>query len=157
MENFKDLLTITPITYTEKNVVKIDIVWDYGEGDRDANDYHEYNEKLNANEFFRDKKLIYLLAYLNGHYAYVDDNDYIDFDALIEAADNLHYWFLDVGVEGYPDDINVLNSLKITYYDNNSNPFNITFDDIYKRWENMSDEGVWKEVNEVLKSNEDED
>lgn len=150
MENFKDLLTITPITYTEKNVVKIDIVWDYGEGDRDANDYHEYNEKLNANEFFRDKKLIYLLAYLNGHYAYVDDNDYIDFDALIEAADNLHYWFLDVGVEGYPDDINVLNSLKITYYDNNSNSFNITFDDIYKRWENMSDEEVWKEVNEVL-------
>ena len=126
MENFKDLLTITPTTYTEKNVVKIDIVWDYGEGDRDANDYHEYNEKLNANEFFRDKKLIYLLAYL------------------------LHYWFLDIGVEGYPDDINVLSSLKITYYDNNSHPFNITFDNIYKRWENMSDEEVWKEVNEVL-------
>lgn len=152
MENFKDLLTIIPTTYTEKNVVKIDIVWDYGEGDRDANDYHEYNEKLNANKFFRDKKLIYLLAYLNGHYAYVDDNDYIDFDALIEAADNLHYWFLDVGVKGYPDDINVLNSLKITYYDNNSHPFNITFDDIYKRWENMSDEEVWKEVNEVLRN-----
>lgn len=69
---------------------------------------------------------------------------------MIEAADNLHYWFLDVGVEGYPDDINVLDSLKITYYDNNSNQFNITFDDIYKRWENMSDEEVWKEANEVL-------
>lgn len=55
MENFKDLLTITPITYTEKNVVKIDIIWDYGEGDRDANDYHEYNEKLNANEFLEIK------------------------------------------------------------------------------------------------------
>ena len=39
--------------------------------------------------------------------------------------------------------------LKINYYDENGTPFNITFNDIHKRWKKMSYEEICKEINDI--------
>ena len=143
MENFKDLLVITPKVCNDKNVVKIDATWDYGD-----RNYDECHETFDADEFFKDKKLIWSLAYLDVFGTYVEGNDYIDFDTLSHVVCRYDLWGF-----GKEDPAHSLKGLEITYYDENSNPFNVTFDNIHKRWETMSEEEVCKEVNEVLKSN----
>lgn len=143
MENFKDLLTITPVE--DKNVVKIDAKWDYCDGN-----YTNKHESLNANDFFKDKKLIMSLAYLDIYGEYIEDNGDIDFDAL----SNVVKW--EHNLWGYGVDISAhsLVELGITYYDENGNQFNVTFDNIHKRWETMSEEEICKEVNDVLLNND---
>ena len=51
MENFKDLLVITPKVCKDKNVVKIDATWDYNDAD-----YDERHETFDADDFFKNKK-----------------------------------------------------------------------------------------------------
>lgn len=141
MENFKDLLIITPKVCEDKNVVKIDTKWDYNDAD-----YDECHETFSADEFFRNKKLIWSLAYLDAFGTHVEDNDYIDFDTLSDAVWRYGLW-------GFGDDnpAHSLVKLEITYYDKNSNPFNIKFDNIHKRWKTMTEEEICKEVNEIIK------
>ena len=141
MENFKDLLTIIPKVCNDKNVVKIDAAWDY-----DDADYDECHETFDADEFFKDKKLIWSLAYLDAFGTHVKDNDYIDFDTLYDVVCREGLWGFGAGVSAHS-----LEGLEITYYDENSNPFNVTFDNIHKRWETMSEEEICKEVNEIIK------
>lgn len=147
MENFKDLLVITPKVCNDKNVVKIDATWDYNDAD-----YDECHEVFDADEFFKNKKLIWSLAYLDAFGTHVEKNKYIDFDALYDVVCGDYYlWGF-----GEDDSAHSLEGLEITYYDENSNPFNVTFDNIHKRWKNMSEEEVCEEVNNVLLGNEDE-
>jgi hypothetical protein len=141
MENFKDLLVITPKVCNDKNVVKIDATWDYNDAD-----YDECHETFDANKFFKDKKLIWSLAYLDMFGTHVEDNDYIDFDTLYNVVSGECLWGF-----GCDDSAHSLEGLEITYYDDNCNPFNVTFDNIHKRWETMSEEDICKEVNDIIK------
>ena len=143
MENFKDLLTTTPIKY--KSVVKVDITWGYYVVDYKENCHEDFN----ADEFFKDKKLIWSLAYLDmfGEDVenYEDEEELVDIDALYEnLAVTHHLWRL---VDKRKSS---LEKLEITYYDENGNIFKVTFDDIHKRWKNMSKEEICEEVNDVL-------
>ena len=140
MENFKDLLNIIPRTYN-KNVVKIDATWDYNDVD-----YNEKHKEFKADEFFKDKKLIWSLAYLDMFGTHVEKNNYINFEALYDVVcGDYNLWGFGVN-----DPAHSLEVLEIVYYDENSNPFYITFDNIHKRWENMSEEEICEEVNDVL-------
>ncbi len=145
MENFKDLLNITPIEL--KNIVKIDAKW-YYYNDEDPDDESSIcQNSFDADEFFKDKKLIWSLAYL---LKYVPgESKYINFDALqckVMFYCNLWPYCKD-------DETSSIEELKIIYYDENGNPFKVTFDDIYKRWDTMTEEEVCNEVNEVLLNN----
>ena len=141
MENFKDLLVITPKVYEDKNIIRVELTWVY-DGIYDGLSSAPYE----IDEFFEDKKLIWLLAYLDMFG--VEDKKYIDFDTLYDVVCN-EYGLCDQ----LPFDSYTLNGLEVTYYDENCNPFNVTFDNIHKRWENMSEEEICKEVNDVLLNN----
>jgi len=143
MENFKDLLVITPKVCNDKNVVKIDATWDYNDAD-----YDERHKTFDADDFFKDKRLIWSLAYLDAFGTYVKDRDYIDFDTLHDVVGSEGLWGF-----GADESAHSLEGLEITYYDENSNPFHVTFKNIHDRWETMTEEEVCKEVNEVLKNN----
>ena len=137
MESFKDLLINTPKVCKDKNVVKIDATWDYD----------ECYEEFKADDFFKNKKLIWSLAYLNMFGIDVDDNYYIDFEALFDVVCGYGLW-------GFREDnsADTLEDLEITYYDENGDLIKVTFDNIYKRWKNMSEEEICKEVNDVLRN-----
>lgn len=146
MENFKDLLDITPKVCADKNVVRIDTTWDYNDYDLD-----ECHKIFKADDFFKNKKLIWSLAYLSMFGEHVDKNEHINFDALYDVVgEDYELW-----VWGYDGEIRAhsLVDLEITYYDEDSNSFNIAFDNIHKRWENMSEEEICKEVNNILLKN----
>lgn len=143
MEDFKNLLTITPAN-EYKNIVKIDANWDYHNDDDPDDDSCVCQNSFNADDFFKNKELIWSLAYLE---KYVPGNSkYIDFEALnwrVTVNYNLWPYFKD-------DETCSLEELKIIYYDENGKPFKVTFDDIHKRWETMTEEEICKEVNEAL-------
>lgn len=144
MENLKELLNITPIEY--KNIVKIDATWTYYNDEDPDDDSSVCQNSFNADEFFKDKKLIWLLAYLEKYFP--GDSKYIDACELgFEVACHYKLWPF-----GKDDETCALKELKIIYYDENGKPFKITFDDIYKRWENMTKEEICEEVNDVLRN-----
>ena len=149
MEDLKSLLNITPVEY--KNVVKIEAKWTYYNDEDPDDESCICQNSFDADEFFKDKRLIWSLAYL---LKYVPgDSEYIDFDDL-ECIAKFHY---DIWPFSKDDETSSIAELKIIYYDENGKPSKVTFDDIYKRWDNMSEEEVCKEVNEVLKNNKNED
>ena len=92
--------------------------------------------------------MIWSLAYLDAFGTYVKDRDYIDFDTLHDVVGSEGLWGF-----GADESAHSLEGLEITYYDENSNPFHVTFKNIHDRWETMTEEEVCKEVNEVLKNN----
>ena len=142
MENFKDILTFIPKVCEYKNVVKIDATWNYNDAD-----YDECHKELKADDFFKDEKLIWSLAYLGMFGKDVYENDYIDFEALFDVVCGDNHWGF-----GEDESAHLLVDMEITYYDKDSNPFNVTFDNIHKRWENMSEGEIGQEVNDVLRN-----
>lgn len=144
MEGLKKILTITPIE--DKNIVKINTSWVYENIDDPDDDSCVCQNSFNADDFFKDKELIWSLAYLEKYVA--GDSKYIDFEKL--------NWELTVRYNLWPyfkeDETCSLEELEITYYDENVNPFKVTFDNIHKRWENMTEEEICKEVNDVLRN-----
>lgn len=142
-KNLKKILTITPTSKPYKNVVRVDTKWDYN-----ICDFDECYEYFKANDFFNNKKLIWSLAYLDIHRENVKDNKYIDFHALYDVVGVCHsLWGEDV--HGFIIAHSLI-KLEITYYNKNGNSSNVTFGDIHKRWKNMSEEEICKEVNDVL-------
>lgn len=140
MENFKDLLIITPKVYEDKNIIRVELTWVY-DGIYDGLSGAPYE----VDEFFEDKKLIWSLAYLDMFGEHVEDRKYINSTALYDVVCN-EYGLCDQ----LPFDTYTLAKLKVTYYDENSNQFSIKFDNIHKRWKTMTEEEVCKEVNDVL-------
>lgn len=144
MENFKELLNITPIEY--KNIVKIDAKWHYYNDEDPDDDSSVCQNSFNADDFFQDKKLILLLAYLDKYFP--GDSKYINaYDLGFVVACHYKLWPF-----GKDDETCSLVELNIIYYDENGKPFKVTFDDIHKRWETMSEKEICKEVNEVIEN-----
>lgn len=141
MENLKELLNIIPKVYDYKNVVRIDTQWEYG----DMN-YAECHREFEADEFFKNKKLIWSLVYLDRFGRNVEYRDYINYKALYDVVN------YDNDLWGYAGDTpcHSLVGLEITYYDEDGKPFDVMFDDFNKRWDNMTEEEICKEVNDVL-------
>lgn len=144
MENLKELLNIIPIE--SKNIVKVDATWTYYNDEDPDDDSSVCQNSFNADEFFKDKKLIWLLAYLEKYFP--GDSKYIDACELgFVVACHYNLWPF-----GKDDETCSLEELRIIYYDENGKPFKITFDDIHKRWETMPEEEICKEVNDVLRN-----
>jgi len=145
MENFKDLLNLMPKVYDNKNVVKIDTEWEYG----DMN-YVEGHRYFAPDDFFNNEKLIWSLAYLDRFGTDVEYRHYINYKALfgVVSSDN-HLW-------GYAGDTpaHSLVGLDITYYDEDGKPFDVLFDYFHERWDKMTEEEICEEVNDVLLKNE---
>lgn len=79
-----------------------------------------------------------------------DYEEPIDIDALYEKLAVIHtLWRTEKRKTS-------LEKLEIAYYDKNGNLFKVTFDDIHKRWKNMSEKEICEEVNDILLSIEDE-
>ena len=151
MEDFRNLLTIKPKRPSKKkNILEVWMNWDSNDGD-----YIERTEEMDPEVLFDNKKLIYCLAYITLPYNFKghDWNDSVfnhhitdncDIDDLRDVlAENDFMVYSDWG------DCHTCEDLEITYYDENSTPFNITFNDIHKRWKKMSYEEICQEINDI--------
>ena len=144
MEDFKSLLDIIPKVNKYRNVVLVDMEWEYG----DMN-YVERHREFEADEFFKNKKLIWSLIYLDRFGIDVEYRDYINYKALFDVVSS------DNGLWGYAGGTpaHTLSDLDITYYDEDGNPYSIMFIEFNKVWDNLSEEEICKEVNDVLLNN----
>lgn len=151
MEDFRNLLTIKPQKPTKKkNVLEVWMEWDSNDAD-----YIERTEEMDPKVLFGCKKLIYCLAYITLPYDFKghDWNDAAfehhipnncDIDDLMDVlSENDFMVYSDWGP------CHSCEGLEITYYDENSTPFNITFNDIHKRWKKMSYEEICQEINNI--------
>ena len=151
LEDFRNLLTIKPQKPAKKkNGLEVWMKWDSNDAD-----YIERTEEMDPEVLFGCKKLIYCLAYITLPYDFkghgwndaafkhhISDN--CDIDDLTEVlAEN------DFIIDTDWDYCHTCEDLKITYYDENGTPFNITFNDIHKRWKKMSYEEICKEINDI--------
>lgn len=156
--NFKDLLTFEPASKAKyKNKI---IVWKQW----DANDMDYVEETtepcdITPEMLFGNKKLILCLAYIMCPYNFKGHNrrdcwgdtggkfdtniennhDIKDLEQILN--DNNFAVYCDWGL------CHTCVAMEITYYDENGTEFNITFDDIHKRWENMTYEEICNEIN----------
>lgn len=151
MEDFKELLTIKPREEnTLKNKLKVWMKWDSNDGD-----YIERTVKMYPEDLFDNKKLIYCLAYITCNYnikgcdwngegfnRYIPDNTDID-DLGKILSENCFAVYSDWGM------CHSCEGLEITYYDENGKPWDISFDDIHKEWENMSYEEICEQINNI--------
>lgn len=148
---YKNLVTIIPKKDEDlKNVLDVWMEWDSNDGD-----YIEKTKYMNPELLFNNKKLIYCLAYISCDYDFKghDWNDAAfnhhitenrDINGLRSIlADNNFAVYCDWGMchSSY--------GLGITYYDENGKPWVINFDDIIKKWENMSYEEICNEINSI--------
>ena len=156
-ESYKDILTIkTHKTSDKKNLIDIWVKWDCNDGD--------YIERLWSSlpeYIFNNKKLIYCLAYITCSYKFkghgwndnvfqhhiISNKDIIDLEEII--SENGYMAYTDWGP------CHSLIDLKIVYYDENGTPFDITFEDIHKRWKNMSYQEICDEINNIIKDDKE--
>ena len=156
--DFKNLLTIKPASKPKyKNKI---IVWKQWDGN-DMDYVEETTEPcdITPEMLFSNKKLILCLAYIMCPYNFkghtYDDcwgeaggkfdtnigNNH-DIDGLEDILNSNNFAvYCDWGL------CHTLVDMEITYYDENGTKFDITFDDIHKRWENMTYEEICAEIN----------
>lgn len=151
MEDFRNLLTIKPQEPTKKkNVLEVWMNWDSNDAD-----YIERTKEMDPKVLFGCKKLIYCLAYITLPYNFKGHgwNAAAFKHHIIDNCDidDLRYVLSENGFMVYSElgSCHTCEDLKITYYDENSTPFNITFDDIHKKWEKMSYIEICQEINDI--------
>ena len=151
MEDYRNLLNIKPLSPTRyKNILQVWVEWDSNDAD-----YIEKSIDIEPKTLFGCKKLIYCLAYATLPHDFKGHgwNDAVFCHHITENKDidNLEDIIFenDFGCSTDCGRCHTLSDLSIAYYDENGNPFNITFTDIHKRWENMSYEDICKEINEI--------
>ena len=134
----------------KKNVLEVWMNWDFNDAY-----YIERTEEINPKVLFGCKKLIYCLAYITLPYNFkghgwndaafehhIPNNCDID-DLMDVLSENDFMVYSDWGP------CHSCEGLEITYYDENSIPFNITFNDIHKRWKKMSYDEICQEINDI--------
>ena len=154
MENkkdFRNLLTIKPKgSEGLKNKLKVWMKWDSNDAD-----YIERTGIMEPQTLFCNKKLIYCLAYITEPYNFKghDWNDYVFQNHIPDNEDipSLEDVLADNGFMVYSDwdSCHSCYGLKITYYDENETPFEITFDDIHKEFEKMTYEEICEKINSL--------
>jgi len=151
MKDFKHLLNIKLQGPKDcKNELYVWMKWDSNDAD-----YIEKTEIMEPKVLFECEKLIYCLAYITlpydfkGHHwndaafcHHITENCMID-DLNDVLSENDFMVYSDWGP------CHSLESLAITYYDKNGVPFDVSFDDIHKRWEKMSYEEICDEINNI--------
>lgn len=151
MGDYRNLLNIKPQKAGKyKNKVHVYVSWDSNDAD-----YIGKNTVMDPKVLFGCEKLIYCLAYITLPYNFKghDWNDAAfehhvpencDIDDLYDViSDNDFMCYSDWGC------CHSLDELKITYYDKDGIPFDITFDDIHKRWEKISYQEICDEINNI--------
>ena len=151
MKDFRNLLNIKPQKAGKyKNKLYVYVNWDSNDGD-----YIGKNEIMDPKVLFNCEKLIYCLAYITLPYNFkghdwndsvfchhvTNNNDIEGLEDVIEDGDFMAYSDWGACHSCY--------ELEITYYDENGNPFNVGFEDIYERWKGMTYEEICKEINEI--------
>lgn len=149
--DFRGLLTIKPKEEnTLKNRLKVWMKWDSNDAD-----YIERTEEMDPEVLFKNKKLIYCLAYITCNYNFKghgwnddvfnhripDNKDIDDLEDILADGDFIVY--SDWGTCHSCED------LEITYYDKDGEPWDISFDAIYKEWENMTYEEICEHINSI--------
>ena len=150
-KDFRNLLTIKPKgSEGLKNRLKVWMKWDSNDAD-----YIERTDIMDPQQLFGNKKLIYCLAYITLPYNFKghewNDNVFrhhitnnTDIEYLEDIlSDNDFMVYSDWGA------CHSCYGLKITYYDENETPFEITFDDIHKEFEKMTYEEICEKINSL--------
>lgn len=149
--DFRGLLTIKP---KEENIIKnrlkVWMKWDSNDAD-----YIERTEEMDPEVLFKNKKLIYCLAYITCYYGfkghgwndavfsnYIPDNKDID-DLETILSENNFVIDTDWGI------CHSCYGIEITYYDKDGEPWNIDFDAIHTDWENMSYKEICEQINSI--------
>lgn len=155
MNDFKNELTFKEIN-DKKNILEIYIEYDSNDAD-----FIGELKTFKPEKLFNNKKLIYCLAYISCPYDFKGhsrDDCWGDtggkFDTNIDSnydIDGLSDFLCDNDLMLYSDwgPCHSLESLQITYYDENGTAYEITFDDIHKRWEQMSYDAICNEINNI--------
>ena len=151
MKDFKDLLNIKPQkTGKYKNKIYVYANWDSNDAD-----YIGKTEVMDPKVLFKCEKLIYCLAYITLPYDFKghDWNDAAFCHHVTENHDivNLEYIISEYDFMCYSDwgPCHSLDHLEIIYYDKDGVPFDVTFDDIHKRWKKMSYKEICDEINNI--------
>lgn len=154
MNDFKELLTIKPKeNEVKKNKLKIYMVWDACDAD-----YVEHTEFMSPETLFENKKLIYCLAYITCKYNFKGHNfhDHVFCHHILEnkdinnLANILNEYNITVRCSLWDDELcHSCKELEITYYDGDGKPWSIDFDDIHKKWENMTYEEICEQINKI--------
>ena len=150
MKDYKNLLTIKRDSYIHKNKLCIYVEWDSNDGDYIGN-----RLEINPNILFKNKKLIYCLAYailpynFKGH----DWNDHVFQHHVSDNQDiiGLEQIISDNGFMCYSDwgPCHSLMTLIISYYDEEGIQYVVTFEDIHNHWKNMTYNEICDEINGI--------
>ena len=149
--DFRDLLNITPHKEEQrKNIIKVWMKWDSNDAD-----YIERSTSISPATLFKDKKLIYCLAYITTDYDFkghkwndaafrhhITDNADIDGLCDIIGEANLGC-YTDWGM------CHTCYDMVLTYYDENGNAFDIDFIDIRESWKDMTYEEICEQINSI--------
>lgn len=148
--NFKNLLNIEPYSENKRNILDIWVKWD--------SNYADYIEKtftLQPKCLFKNKKLIYCLAYISCSYDFKghgwNDNvfnhhitDNRDIDGLYEILSDYDFMaYSDWGL------CHSLYGLEIIYYDGNRNSWDVSFDKIIHEFVGMTYNDICKTINSI--------
>lgn len=149
--SYKDLLTINPKTDNSlKNTLDVWMKWDSNDAD-----YIEKTERMNPECLFNNKKLIYCLAYITFNYNF-KGHGWNDAAFWHHITENKNIKGLCSILSDYDFAVycewgmcHSCYGLRITYYDENGNPWDVNFNDIHKRWKNMSYKEICNEINSI--------
>lgn len=155
MSDFKNLLTIKPNVKKERNILNVWVKMDSNDAD-----YIERTRTMYPFNLFDNKKLIYCLAYVTTKtcadksiYERSYRNKPLFGRYVPENRDikNLCNILSDCDFMVYSDwgECHTYEDLKITYYDENGNEFDITFDDIHKQFETMTYAEICEMINNI--------
>jgi hypothetical protein len=144
----KNILLVPSVNKERKNVILVKNTWDQDDGDYTTEEF-----ELDPEEFFSNDKLIYLLAYITTPYngdepkfgCHVDEN--MDIDDIIYTLDNEGFI-----IRTYQTDYEPCHSvvkIKMTYYDENGDKSDISFENVRKSWQNKSYDEIVEFINSL--------
>lgn len=158
MSDYKNLLTIKRDCRLRKNKLCIYIEWDSNDGD-----YIGKTLEINPNILFKNKKLIYCLAYATLPYNFKghNSNAHVFQHHIIDNRDiiGLHQIIADNDFMCYSDwgPCHSLMTLIISYYDEEGILYVVTFKDIHNHWKNMTYKEICDEINSIKSDDYDEE
>lgn len=148
-KDYRDLLVMKPLD-SKKNKLVIWMEWDSNDAD-----YIEKTIEMKPESLFSNKKLIYCLAYISMTYDfkggdwndavfehYVPENEDIE-DLVDILLDNDCIASTDWGL------CHSCEQLTVTYWNEEGLAFDVTFENIYKKWKEMTYEEICQEINAI--------
>lgn len=145
---------LVPIKVLEhRNIILVENTWDQNDAD-----YETKYFELDPENFFKNDKLINILAYITTPTAPFGENSHRfgnhvnknkDIDDIMNILEESGFVIRTLYLDDNP--AHSVEEIKMTYYDENGNTFNISFENVRKAWDNMTHEEICDYINKIPK------